>query len=145
MTGLSVLYAREAAQEKEWANIPDRHKTGRLREVYWAKRAEGEMGRKSFLQMYFYLKADRGDIDRRRDEPGDSFIYLATALPKVDGNFEWIEVTEVFTTTPAAEIEGAMRAWNSIRGNQKVDFDEFRQGLNRGRPSRAAQRRPQTM
>ena len=36
MTGLSVLYTRQAAEEREWAAIPDRDRTGRLREVYWA-------------------------------------------------------------------------------------------------------------
>ena len=33
MTGLSVLYAKEAAGEREWVATPDRDRTGRLREV----------------------------------------------------------------------------------------------------------------
>ena len=40
MTGLSVMYAKEATGELEWAAIPDRNRAGRLREVYWARRAE---------------------------------------------------------------------------------------------------------
>ena len=48
MTGLSVLYAKEATEEREWAAVPDRDRTGRLREVYWARRAESKSGRKAF-------------------------------------------------------------------------------------------------
>ena len=141
MTGLGVIYAGEATQEKEWTNIPVRDRTGRLREVYWAKRAEGVMLGKSFLRLDLHLTTDRGDIGRQRDNPGDRFVFLATVSPKVDGNFEWIEVTEVFTTTSAEKIDGAMRVWNGISGNWNIDFDRFRQGLKRGRPARAAQRR----
>ena len=49
MTGLSVLYASEAAKEADWAAVPDRDRTGRLREVYWASRAESEFGRKRLV------------------------------------------------------------------------------------------------
>ena len=34
MSGLEVLYDKKAAEEQEWAEIPDRDKPGRLREVY---------------------------------------------------------------------------------------------------------------
>ena len=60
---------------------------------------------------------------------------------RVEERFEWLEVTEVFTTVPAARIEGAMRAWNRIPDRDPVEFDEFRKGLPRGRPSRLKQRR----
>ena len=70
MTGLSVLYAREAAGEREWAAIPDRDRTGRLREVYWARRAESKSGRKSFVSMTLYWRPDRTEIGRRGDDPG---------------------------------------------------------------------------
>ena len=50
MTGLRVLYAKEATEEREWVAIPDRDRTGRLREVYWARCAESKLGRKSFFQ-----------------------------------------------------------------------------------------------
>ena len=141
MTGLSVLYAREAAKEPEWAAIPDRDRTGRLREVYWARRVESKSGRKSLVSMYLSFRADRGEMGRRPDEPGDGFIYLVDLTPQVEARFEWLEVTEVFTKVPASRIEGAMRAWNGIPDRDPVDFDEFRKGLARERPSRVAQRR----
>ena len=44
------------------------------------------------------------------DEAGDGFIYLVNMTSqRVDDRFEWLEVTEVFTTVPAWQIEGAMR------------------------------------
>lgn len=49
MTGPSVFYAREAVEERELAAVPIRDRTGRLREVYWAHRAELQLGRKSFV------------------------------------------------------------------------------------------------
>ena len=149
MTGLSVLYAKEAAGEREWEAIPDRDRTGRLREVYWARRVEMKSGRKSFVGMNLNWRADRTEIGRRRDDPGDGFIYLAdmTSLVRfgwrrrVEDRFEWLEVTEVFTTVPPSRIEGAMRAWNGIADQHPVDFDEFRKGLRMGPPSRMEQRR----
>ena len=94
-------------------------------------------------------RADRTEIGRRRDDPGDGFIYLAdmTSLlrfgwrRRVEDRFEWLEVTEVFTTVPPSRIEGTMRAWNGIADKHPVDFDEFRKGLRMGRPSRMEQRR----
>ena len=86
-------------------------------------------------------RVDRTEIGRRRDEPGDGFIYLVHMTPQVEDRFEWLEVTEVFTTVPASRIEGAMRAWNGIPDNSPVDFDAFRDGLPRGRPSKMEQRR----
>ncbi len=141
MTGLSVLYAKEATQEREWPKIPDRDKTGRLREVYWLCRAKPNSESTSFLNINFYWRPDRAEIGRRRDEPGDGFIYLVDINPSMQDRFEWSEVTEVFTTVPAKEIEGAMRAWNGIQGRDTVDFNEFRAGLQLGRPSRMEQRR----
>ena len=141
MTGLSVLYANEAAEEREWAAIPSRDRIGRLREVYWARCAESKLGRKSFVSIELKWRADRGDIGRRRDDPGDGFIYLVDMTPGVQERFEWLEVTEVFTTVPASQIEGAMRAWNGIPDKHPVDFVDFRRGLPRGRPSRVDQRK----
>ena len=141
MTGLSVLYAKQAAEEREWAAIPDRDRCGRLREVYWARRAESKTGRKSFVRVNLNWRADRTEIGRRRDDPGDGFIYVVNMTPKVEDRFEWLEVTEVFTTVPASQIEGAMRAWNGIPDRHPVDFDDFRKGLPRGCPSRTEQRR----
>ena len=141
MTGLSVLYAKQAAEEREWAAIPDRDKSGRLREVYWARRAESKTGRKSFVSVNLNWRADRTQIGRKSDDPGDGFIYLVDMTPQIEDRFEWIEVTEVFTTVPASQIEGAMRAWNGIADKHPADFDEFRNGLRRERPSRMEQRR----
>ena len=138
MTGLSVLYADEAMKEKEWKAIPEKAKTGRLREVYWARRAEGKMrpGRKSFMGMDCRWRPDRGGLGRKRDDPGDSFIHIARIWPDPESNFEWLEITEVFTTVPPTRIEEAMAAWNCIGGKQPVDFVEFLRGLKKGRPSR---------
>ena len=141
MTGLRVLYAKEATEEREWVAIPDRDRTGRLREVYWARCAESKLGRKSFFRMRLNWPADRSAIGRASDDPGDAFIFLVDMTPRVADGFEWLEVTEVFTTVPASVIEGAMRAWNGIPDKRGVEFDEFRNGLPRGRPSRVEQRR----
>lgn len=141
MTGLSVLYAKEAAAEREWAAIPDRDRTGRLREVYWARRAEKKIGRKSFAKLTMSWQVDRTDIDRRGDEPGDGFVYLVEMTAQTEQRFEWLEVTEVFTKVPASQIEGAMRAWNGIPDRYSVDLEEFQKKLPRGRPSRTEQRR----
>ena len=144
MTGLGILYAGEAAKEREWASIPDREKTGRLREVYWAHRAAGKLrtGAKPFVSATLELTADRGEIGRRRDEAGDEFVYLvATTSRRIEDRFEWLEVTEVFTVVPPSRIEGAMRTWNGIADKNPVDFDKFREGLRRGRPSRTEQRK----
>lgn len=141
MTGLSVLYASEATEERDWTAVPDRERTGRLREVYWARRAELQSGRKRFVNATLSWWPDRTGVGRRSDEPGDGFVYLARLAPSAEDRFEWLEVTEVFTTVPASRIEGAMRAWNGIPDKHPVDFDEFRRGLRRGRPSRVEQRR----
>ena len=140
MTGLSVLYAKEAAEERDWASIPDRDRAGRLREVYWARRADSRSGRKPFMNLKLFWRPDRSEIGRGRYDPGDEFIYLVDTVPEVEHRFEWLEVTEVFTTVPALQIEGAMRAWNGIPDKHPVDFEEFRKGVRRGRPSRAEQR-----
>ena len=57
------------------------------------------------------------------------------------GRFEWLEVTEVFTTVPPRQIEGAMRAWNGIPDRHPVNLRQFRMGVSRGRPSRISQRK----
>ena len=141
MTGLSVLYAKEAAEEQEWAAVPARDRTGRLREVYWARRAESTFDREVFLSMKLSWRPNRSEIGRGRDDPGDGFIYLVDMTPHVEDRFEWLEVTEVFTTVPASQIEGAMRAWNGIPDKHPVDLGGFIRGLPRGRPSRVEQRR----
>ena len=141
MTGLSVLYAKEAAEEREGAAIPDRARVGRLREVYWARRVQSKTGRKSLVRMSLKWPASRTEMERRRDDPGDDFVYLVNLTPRIEDGFEWQEVTEVFTTVPASRIEGAMRAWNGIADKHPLDFDEFLKGLSLGRPSRVEQRR----
>ena len=47
----------------------------------------------------------------------------------------------MFTTTSAAAIEGAMRAWNRIAGNQNLDFEKFKKVIEKGKPSRWQQRK----
>ena len=144
MTGLGVLYAKEAAEERGWASVPDPEKTGRLREVYWARRAAGklETGARPLVRVTLNWTEDRGKFGRRRDEAGDEFVHLVeTTSRRSEHRFEWLEVTEVFTAVPPSRIEGAMRAWNGIAGRNPVDFDEFREGLRRGRPSRMEKRK----
>ena len=121
MTGLSVLYTKEAAEDQEWATIPDRDRPGRLREVYWARRAESTSGRQALLSMTLTWRPNRSEIGRGRNDPGDGFIYLVNIMPPVEARFEWLEVTEVFTMVPALQIEGAMRAWNGISDKHRVD------------------------
>ena len=140
MTGLSVLYTNEAAKEQDWAAVADRDRTGRLREVYWIRRAESKTGRKPFVNATLNWRPDRTAIGRESDDPGDGFVYLVNMVPRVEDRFEWLEVTEVFTTVPPSRIEGAMRAWNKIPDRQPVNFEEFRRGLSLGRPSRIEQR-----
>ena len=140
MTGLSVLYASEATEERDWAAVPDRYKPGRLREVYWARRGDSNSGRKAAVNATLNWWSDRTAIGRRSDEPGDGFVFLVSTAPRVEKRFDWLEVTEVFTTVPASRIEGAMRAWNGIPDRDPVDFNEFRSGLRLGRPSRIEQR-----
>ena len=140
MTGLSVLYANEAAKEQDWETVPGRDKMGRLREVYWARRTKSKSGGKSFVNMTLSWQPARAAIGRRSDDPGDGFVYLASLAPRVEDRFEWLEVTEVFTTVPASRIKGAMRAWNGVPNKRPVNFEEFRSGLKLGRPSRIDQR-----
>lgn len=72
---------------------------------------------------------------------GDGFIYKVVMYPQLEDTFEWIEVTEVFTTVPAKQINDAMKAWNGIPDKRHVDFDAFRKSLNKRRPSRVEQRK----
>ena len=139
--GLKVLYTKEATKEQEWAAIPDRDRTGRLREVYWARRAESKLGGKAFVSVKLKWNADRSEIGRGRYDPGDGFIYLVEMTPRVEERFEWLEVTEVFTMVAASQIESAMRAWNGIPDKQPMEFDAFLNDVPRGRPSRVEQRR----
>lgn len=141
MSGLAVLYASEASSEQGWAEIPDRDKTGRLREVFWLKRAESKIGTKrtSSVQAKCSLPLDRDGIGRVHCDPGDAFVYTVATSPEAEGGFEWFEVTEVFTSVAAAKIRGAMGALNGIEGKQSIDFSEFRNGLARGLPSSAEQ------
>lgn len=141
MTGVSVLYAREAARERDWPGIPERDRTGRLREVYWMRRAESKSRRSGFVNATLHWRPDRRELGRTAYDPGDGFVYLLETTPSMADRFEWLEVTEAFTTVPAREIERAMRAWNGIRDRDPVDFAEFRGSLRLVRPTRAEQRR----
>ena len=140
--GLNILYATEATEEPEWTTIRERDRTKRLREVYWSRRAESHVNPTRFIGAQFKWQCDRGDIDRRSDDPGDGFAYLATvSVEGMELGFEWFEVTEVFTTVPPERVEAAMQAWNGLSGRQPGELEAFLADLDRGRPSRAAQRR----
>ena len=140
MTGLSVLYANQAMKERGWADVPDRNKVSRLREMYWLKGVK-PLGPKSNLTMQLYWRPDQGELGRRADMPGDGFAYVATMFPSAEANFEWFEVTEVFTTVSPEQINAAMSARNGIASKQPVDFDDFLGMLRKGRPSRVEQRK----
>ena len=140
MTGLSVLYANQAMKERGWADVPDRNKVSRLREMYWLKGVK-PLGPKSNLKMQLYWRPDQGELGRRADMPGDGFAYVATMFPSAEASFEWFEVTEVFATVPPEQIDAAMKARNGIASKQPVDFDDFLGMLRKGRPSRVEQRK----
>ena len=139
MSGLSVLYAKEATTEASWARLSARNRTKRLREVYWSRRAEGVSRRKPFMGMAATWRLDRSQLGRGMDDPGDGLIYRVRLFPRTQVHFDWIEVAEVFTTVPAKDIQGAMRALNGIRGRHTVDLDRFLRTIPRGRPSQAEQ------
>ena len=139
MSELSVLYAKEAKTEASWPRLSARNRTKRLREVYWSRRAEGVSRRKPFMGMAATWRLDRSQIGRGTDDPGDGLIYRVRLFPQTEVHFDWIEVTEVFTTVPAKDVQGAMRALNGIRGKHTVDLDRFLRTIRRGRPSQAEQ------
>ena len=140
MTVLSVLYASGATAERDWAAVPDPDRPGRLPEVYWARRGESKSRRKTAVNDTLRWRPDRTTMGRRSDEPGDGFVLAASMAPRVEKRFDWLEVTEVFTTVPASQTEEAMRARSGIPDRDPVDFDELRRGLRLGRPSRMEQR-----
>ena len=145
MLGLGVLHTTSAAGHSEWAAIPERDRAACLREAYWAQYAEKEPSKAGragpFIHARMGWHVDRPAMGRSADDPGDSFVHFVN-FPDLDGSqFEWIEVTEVFTTVPAREVNDAMRALHGFRGKRQADLDAFRNNLPMGRPSRAAQRR----
>ena len=140
MTGLSVLYANQAMKDRGWADVPDRNKVSRLREGYWLRRVVPS-ATASGLRMQLYWQPDQGELGRRADLPGDGFAYVATMFPSAEANFEWFEVTEVFTTVSPEQINATMSARNGIASKQPVDFDDFLGMLRKGRPSRVEQRK----
>ena len=129
LSGLSVLYAKDAKTEASWPRLSARNRTKRLREVYWSRRAEGASRRKPFMGMAATWRLDRSQLGRGTDDPGDGLIYRVRLFPRTEVHFDWIEVAEVFTTVPAKDIQGAMRALNGIRGKHTVE--------HRGPPRRA--------
>ena len=141
MTGLSVLYASQAMKERGWADVPDRNKVSRLREVYWLRDVAPLDAAKSTLKMSLSWQPDRRELGRRADLPGDGFVYVVRMFPRPEASFEWFEVTEIFTTVPPAQVNAAMRARNGIASKHFVDFDNFLGTLRKGRPSRLQQRK----
>ena len=140
MTGLSVLYANQAMKDRGWADVPDRNKVSRLREVYWLKGVT-PLAPESSLRMQLYWRPDQRELGRRADLPGDGFAYVATMFSSAEASFEWFEVTEVFATVPPEQIDAAMKARNGIASKQPVDFDDFLGMLRKGGPSRVEQRK----
>ena len=114
MSGLSLLYAGEAAKKGDWAAIPDRDRTGRLRKLYWAIRAGSDSGPKQFVNPNLTVRPDRSMMGRARDDPGDGFTCLINTVPRVEDWFEWPGVTEAFTAAPASQIESPIRYTASL-------------------------------
>ena len=140
MTGLSVLYANQAMKDRGWADVPDRNKVSRLREVYWLK-GVAPSGPKSSFKMQLHWRPDQRELGRRADLPGDGFAYVVPVFPSAEASFEWFEVTEVFETVLPEQINAAMKARNGIASKQPVDFNDFLGMLRKGRPSRVEQRK----
>ena len=141
MTGLSILYNTKGTTQEEWSKIPDNRKAKRLREIYWTKHAIKILEEKKFLKLHGYNWIDRNEINRNENDPGDSFILMMEMWPEIKDKFKWLEVTEVFTTIEAQEIEAVMNAWNGFNCKQKVDFEKFKERVNRERPLRIEQRK----
>ena len=144
MTGLSVLYTKNLGNwSKGSATIQDRDLPGKLREAYWANCVKSESGRKSFINVTLNSKGlgpDIPDIGRESDDPGDVFLFEAEFSPKARCQFEWVEVTEVFTTVEARQINAAMRDYNNIPNKFPFDFNAFLASVPRIRPSCKEQR-----
>ena len=140
MTGLSVLYGNGVTYDGE-REQSERTRAKRLRELYWARRAEGKTRRKSLLRMEMNLPVDRSEIGRGPTDPGDGLRYRVRLFPRREGHFDWVEVTEVFTTFSAKDVEGVMRGLHGIQGKHVVDATEFLRTIRRTRPSRREQRR----
>ena len=134
MIGLGVLYASQATQELDWANLPDRDKVGRLREVYWIDQAESALRSKSFFGAQLHWRPDRGSLDRKADLPGDGFRFVLPLYPDQEATFGWLEVTEVFTVVPPEQIEAAMKARKRPARQESRGF----RGVRQGRSTRAA-------
>ena len=87
MTGLRVLYANQAMEERGRADVPDRNKVSRLWEVYWLRRV-APLGPKSSLKVQSYCRPDQRELGRRADLPGDGFAYVASMFPGAEASFD---------------------------------------------------------
>ena len=58
MTCLSVLYANQAMKDRGWADVPDRNKVSRLREVYWLRNV-APLAPESSFKMQLYSRPDQ--------------------------------------------------------------------------------------
>ena len=143
MTGLGVLYSEEAIKSPEWNTVPDRQKTGWMRELYWMKRADSSVAPRPPIR--FHWDPGRTELGRTSDEPGDAFLYRIDMAPQVESRFEWFEVTEVFVTVPPTLVEGAMGDLHGLPVRNPVEFERFRKDLDLGCPSRSEQRRAADM
>lgn len=94
--GLEILYAKP--EPKDGIQATGRALTKELRERYWIHVA-GKGWRKSLRAVSVDVTArlPRASLGRNRDEPGDGFRYVyRMGASGPGGQFEWIEVTEVF-------------------------------------------------
>ncbi len=133
------VFAGQNTSESECITIRDRDLPGRLREQYWARRAKSN--KNALLRMEFGFNSLRSTIGRESDDPGDEFNFYVQILPGVEHRFEWIEVTEVYTTVPATQINEAMRHLNGIPNRNPFSFDDFLSEIPRGIPTRVEQQR----
>ena len=141
--GLEVLFATRERGDG-LAGVPERDIPGELRERYWISRAEDAGDRKNSWDIAVSMprRIERQELGRDRNQPGDGFRYLyRRATDGTGSRVEWFEVTEVFESVEAKDIEAFMRVNNGGTTRSDFDLDRFLRGLDMGIPCRAAQRR----
>ena len=140
---LDILYATPDPKD-DLSDLGKRDLPAALREKYWIEQAKDAGIRTSPDAVRFVMPWDieRQELGRSRNDPGDGFRYvLRGGASGFDGRPEWFEVTEVFESVQAQEIETFMRIRNGIAVRRAFDPLAFLNGLDLGTPGRVAQRR----
>jgi len=117
MTGLGVLRAKEAANEPEWAEVPDGARPRRLRAVCWARRAESKRSSEPFLDMAVTSRPDRLRIGRRPDQPGNGFTFQPSLRREQVDSLHELD----FVRRKENVIFLGLRGWEDPPGDQPGD------------------------